>query len=104
MEKINAKNTVELRKALEKFGNDQVIVDFWATWCGPCRMMEPILDEVDSQDKVTVVKVDVDENPELAQELLIQSIPTMMFFKNAYPNRGNLIGAHPKEKLLTHIS
>ena len=61
-----------------------VIVDFWATWCGPCRMLSPILDEVEEEmsDKISVVKVNVDDADEIAAQFRIMSIPTLLFFKN----------------------
>lgn len=61
-----------------------VVVDFWATWCSPCRMLAPILDEFaeENSEKVRVLKVDVDNNEALAYELKIRNIPTLMFYKN----------------------
>ncbi len=61
-----------------------VVVDFWATWCGPCRMQAPVLEEFakEAEGKVRVVKVDVDENEEIAYQYKIASIPTLMVFKN----------------------
>jgi thioredoxin 1 len=60
-----------------------VIVDFWATWCGPCRMLSPLLDEVEEEmaDKIEVVKVNVDDADEVAMRYRIMSIPTLLFFK-----------------------
>ena len=81
-----------------------VIVDFWATWCGPCRMLSPLLDEVEEEmaDKVTVVKVNVDDADEIAMRYRIMSIPTLLFFKD-----GQLVdktvGAMPKNLLVQKI-
>ena len=82
-----------------------VIVDFWATWCGPCRMISPLLDEVEEEmaDKVTVVKVNVDDADEIAMRFRIMNIPTLLFFKN-----GQLVdrtvGAMPKNVLVDKIN
>ena len=82
-----------------------VIVDFWATWCGPCRMLSPLLDEVEEEmaEKITVVKVNVDDADEIAMRYRIMSIPTLLFFKN-----GQLVdksvGAMPKSALVEKIN
>ena len=77
-----------------------VIVDFWATWCGPCRMIAPILEEISEENiNVKICKVDVDDQPELAAEYGIQSIPTLIVFKNGEPVN-KAIGVRPKEDIL----
>ena len=82
-----------------------VIVDFWAVWCGPCRMLSPLLDEVEEEmaDKITVVKVNVDDADEIAMRYRIMNIPTLLFFKN-----GQLVdksvGAMPKNLLVDKIN
>lgn len=76
-----------------------VLVDFWATWCGPCRMLSPIVDEVASEHPdVKVGKINVDEQPELAQQFGIISIPTLLVFKNGEKVQES-VGLIPKEKV-----
>jgi thioredoxin 1 len=77
-----------------------VVVDFWAEWCGPCRMIGPALEEIAGSlgDKVKIVKLNVDENPKTAAKYGIQSIPTLMIFKNG-EMASRQIGAAPKQKL-----
>lgn len=77
-----------------------VLVDFWATWCGPCRMFAPIVEEFaeENEGKVILGKVDVDEQPELAARYGIMSIPTAILFKNGEAVQ-SMVGVQPKEKL-----
>ena len=78
-----------------------VLVDFWATWCGPCRMVAPIVAEIAEEmaGKVKVCKVDVDENQELAMKYRVASIPTLIVFKNGQPVTG-MVGARPKAAIM----
>lgn len=77
-----------------------VLVDFWATWCGPCRMIAPVLDEIAAErSDIKVCKINVDEQPELAASFQVMSIPTLMVVKNGeITNRS--MGARPKNQIL----
>lgn len=77
-----------------------VLVDFWAAWCGPCRMVAPVLDEIakEHEGKIRIVKVNVDEEPTLAAQYRITSIPAMKVFKGGEEVR-ELIGAMPKQQI-----
>ena len=81
-----------------------VLVDFWAEWCGPCKMVGPVLDELDKEynGKLKIAKVNVDENQQVSVDFHIRSIPTLLFFKNGQMVK-QLIGAHPKNKLVNEI-
>ncbi|MFI8595190.1 thioredoxin [Microbacterium sp. NPDC078428] len=74
-----------------------VLVDFWAEWCGPCRMVAPVLDQIQSEnpDKITILKLNVDENPDLAMKYQITSIPAMKVFEGGEV-KTTIIGAKPK--------
>ncbi len=76
------------------------LVDFWATWCKPCLMVAPILDElsVEYGDRVSFVKLDVDQNPKTASQYGIMSIPTLLIFKNGEPVT-HIVGLRPKDEL-----
>ena len=80
--------------------NEPVVVDFWAEWCGPCKMIAPALEEIAGSlgDKVKIVKLNVDENPATAQKYGIMSIPTLMLFKNG-EQASRQVGLMPKQKL-----
>jgi thioredoxin 1 len=82
-----------------------VLVDFWAVWCGPCKMVAPVLDEIagEHKDKLTVAKLNVDENQETARDYQVFSIPTMMVFQDGKPVK-SIVGAKPKAALLNDLS
>ena len=85
--------------------NKLVIVDFWAEWCGPCKMIAPLLDEVAKEmtDKVKIVKVNVDEEQQLAQQYGIYNIPTLLFFKDGKV-REQVVGTAAKKVLIEKIN
>ena len=81
-----------------------VLVDFWATWCGPCKMIAPILDEIarEQAGKVRVAKIDVDQNPALAARFNIRGIPTMILFHNGTPKE-TIVGLTGKQNIVSKI-
>ena len=89
---------------LEVLNSDKkVLVDFWASWCGPCRMVGPILEEIAlERTDIKVVKINVDEEPELASQFQIMSIPTLMVFEKGKVINTSL-GALPKNQILASI-
>jgi thioredoxin 1 len=103
------KSTVEVNDA--NFGrevlqaNRPVLLDFWAEWCGPCRMLEPVLEEIarEQGEQVIVAKVNVDQNPELTQRFGIQSIPTLLYFEGGEV-REQTVGALSKQAILTKLA
>ena len=82
-----------------------VIVDYWAEWCGPCRMVAPVLEEIASEhaDKIDVVKLNIDENPTVSQRYQIMAIPTMSDFQNGQVVK-QIVGAKPKAALLRELA
>ena len=82
-----------------------VLVDFWAEWCGPCRMIAPSLDEISKEmaGKVTVAKLNIDENPDIAARFGVRSIPTLILFKDGKPAAVQ-VGANPKGRIVEWIN
>ena len=83
--------------------NELILVDFWAEWCGPCKKLSPILDEISNDTNLLIGKLNVDENPAKMQEYSVHSIPTMVLFKSGQPVK-TIIGAKPKHLLLKELS
>jgi thioredoxin 1 len=102
-------NTVEVTDASFESAvlksDKPVVVDFWATWCGPCKMVAPVLDEIagENKDKLTVAKLDIDANPATARDYQVMSIPTMIVFQDGKPVK-QIVGAKPKAALLSDLA
>ena len=103
-----AKNTVDVTDST--FQQDvlqsgkTVLVDFWAEWCGPCKMVAPVLDEIagENKEKLTIAKLDIDRNPATARDYQVMSIPTMIVFQDGKPVK-QIVGARPKAAILNEL-
>ena len=99
------KTVTDASFADDVLGSDKpVLVDFWAEWCGPCKMVAPVLEEIASEhsEKITVAKVNIDENPTVARDYRIMSIPTMSVFQGGQLVK-SIVGAKPKAAILRDL-
>ena len=83
--------------------NKLVLIDFWADWCGPCKKVSPILDEISSEFNLPVGKLNIDENQEKPKEYAVSSIPTMVLFEDGVPIK-TIVGAMPKHQMIKELS
>jgi thioredoxin 1 len=85
--------------------SEAVVVDFWAEWCGPCKMIAPVLDEIAAEQagKIKIAKLNVDDNPDIARRFDVMSIPTLIVFQDGQPKK-RLVGAKGKGQLLEELA
>lgn len=98
---INLNEITFQEKVIE--GKGKVIVDFWAEWCGPCKLLSPILEEVSNILDIKIYKVNVDENPSLAGQFEIKSIPTIVIFDDGVRVK-EVVGLRPKEEIIEKLT
>ncbi len=101
----NTKIVTDASFAVDVLQSDKpVLVDFWAEWCGPCKMVAPVLEEIagDHADKISIVKLNIDENPGVARDYSIMSIPTMAVFQGGKIVK-SIVGAKPKAAILRDL-
>jgi thioredoxin 1 len=97
-------DTTFISEVVEGSNDQPVLVDFWATWCGPCKMVAPIVEQINDEQsgKLKVVKVDVDENPQASGQFGIMSIPTLVLFKGGTEVK-RIVGYRPKDYIMSQI-
>ena len=101
----STKTVTDATFAQDVLGSDKpVLVDFWADWCGPCKMVAPVLDEIaaENSDKLTIAKLNIDENPQTARDYQVMSIPMMSVFQGGKLVK-SIVGARPKAAILSDL-